>query len=65
MRVPGMVDKSSSIMTAAVSTYLTDVHHFPGEKTLWYCRPARLASPTSSRMFDEAGMLVADRHNVT
>jgi hypothetical protein len=42
-----------------VTTFLTDVHHLPGEKTLLYCPTERVfASPTHAEVFDEAGAIV-------
>jgi Rieske Fe-S protein len=43
-----------------VSAYLTDVHHLPGETTLWYCPDQHVfASPLHAETFDEVGMIVS------
>jgi hypothetical protein len=42
-----------------VTTFLTDVHHLPGEHTLWYCPEQHVfAAPTHAETFDEAGAIV-------
>ena len=42
-----------------VTTFLTDVHHLPGERALWYCPQQHVfASPLHGETFNEAGAIV-------
>jgi nitrite reductase/ring-hydroxylating ferredoxin subunit len=42
-----------------VTTFLTDVHHLPGEAALWYCPKERVfVSPTHAETFDLTGRVL-------